>query len=477
MDHLQPGEFVTVRSSEEGHSWVAEVGAAPIEGPGLSSVVEAHGSLTDGEAIAVAGRVAASLAAAHDAGLVHGSLEPGLVVLSPDDGAVQIGGFGGGASAAEEHGRHDADPIAGESVSPYLAPEQVAGDEPDSQSDLYALGCLMMTMLTGEPPLSSAVAGTGSGGSEATATRTGAPWPSDRKPDIDPALNGLVHDLLADSPTRRPVSAEEVVSRLGRIAADLADRQVVAVLPSAAGAAGAVAAAELPGGLPDDLPDESERTEVIAALGPEDDDSEQRGLAAVLGIGSIPWSWVAGSLSAVALVLVLLFMSLGGDDTEAPVAGPAPTAPAASTPSTTEGVPSSAPATPGTRTTSRTPTTTTATTTSTTTSASRTSSAPTATAAPVGSPQPQTLDGAVSSLRATVRSVVASGDVRAASGEDLVQLADELSRWVDRSSVQLSRRVSDLDSFVDSLSSSGEITSGGYQKVSGAIAAVQAQLA
>ncbi|MDV3222290.1 protein kinase domain-containing protein [Intrasporangium sp.] len=492
-DHLTPGGFITARASEEGDSWVAVFSTEPLAGLALTQVVEEHGGLTDGQVTAVAGLVATALAAAHGGGVVHGALSPEHVTLSPEDAVVQIGGFGGR-------------PIAGWSASPYLAPEQVAGGELEPRSDLFALGCLMMTMLTGEPPVPAP--GSEAPSESASAPGTGAPWPSDRRPDIDPALNGLVHDLLAHSPTRRPVSAAEVVSRLGRIAADLADRHVVATLPGAVAPAGtgAVATATVDGDPPDDtellapilpvagaalphapagevprgLPDpatHSTQTQVISALEPEDDDSDRVGVAGVLGVDSIPWPWVAGSLAAVALVLLTLFTWLGGDDTKSPVAAPATTAPPTSTPSSpTEGGSPSSAVTPGTPTTSRPSVTTTTASASATTSATVRSPAPT-TAVPDDSPQPQTLGGAVSSLRATVRDVVASGEVDRASGDDLVQRADELSRWVDRSPVQLSRRVSALDSYVERLASSGDITSGGYRQVSGAIAAVQAQLA
>lgn len=471
-DHPRPGEFVTVRPGAAEAAWVADPLGAPSPpslagAPTLEDVVRETGGLTDGETIAVAGRIATALAAAHEAGLVHGSLDPGCVLIDGGEGLMQVDGFGaasGSAGSAGSAGSSRGDRVPG-SGSPYLAPELLAGDEPDARTDLYALGCIMMTMLTGGPPPAGAAAT--SGDEVGTAPRTGAPWPSDAKPDVDPALNGLVHDLLAGSPNRRPTSAGEVVSRLGRIEADLVDRGVVVALPTA----GAVATAA-----PGDLPDDAGPTLMDSLISEEaGDEWDARFLSATL-----PWPWVTGSLAAVALVLVILFMSFGRGSVDTPTAAPG-TSPPPPTSTTVEGTASGSTTTDGTISTS--PTTTSGSATSSTT---RTTTSPTSTASPpaaspppsppAASTAPRSLDEAISSLRSTVRNVAASGDVDAAAGRDLIAAADELARWADRSSVQLRRKVADLDGYVDGLLSSGDITTAGHRQVSGAISAVQGQL-
>ena len=521
-DHPRPGDFVTVRPGAAEAAWVADPLGAPSPpslagAPTLEDVVRETGGLTDGETIAVAGRIATALAAAHEAGLVHGSLDPGCVLIDAGGGLMQVDGFGaaseasgsaGSAGSAGSSASSRGDRVPG-SGSPYLAPELLAGDEPDARTDLYALGCIMMTMLTGGPPPAGAAAT--SGDEVGTAPRTGAPWPSDAKPDVDPALNGLVHDLLAGSPNRRPTSAGEVVSRLGRIEADLVDRGVVVALPTA----GAVATAA-PGDLPDDagptLMDsligeeagdewdarflsaagaletqpmavaraESADRDELDTPDPGDEEDDRRGVAATLGVATLPWPWVTGSLAAVALVLVILFMSFGRGSVDTPTAAPGTSLPPP-TSTTVEGTASGSTTTDGTISTS--PTTTSGSATSSTT---RTTTSPTSTASPpaaspppsppAASTAPRSLDEAISSLRSTVRNVAASGDVDDDAGRDLIAAADELARWADRSSVQLRRKVADLDGYVDGLLSSGDITTAGHRQVSGAISAVQGQL-
>src|SRR5215218_5895338 len=75
----------------------------------------------------------------------------------------------------------------------YLSPEQLSGRPADERSDLYALGCVMTTMLTGRPPFE---------GEHPLAVmsqhvNTAPPSLSERRPGINPALAALVAQLLS----------------------------------------------------------------------------------------------------------------------------------------------------------------------------------------------------------------------------------------------------------------------------------------
>jgi eukaryotic-like serine/threonine-protein kinase len=94
--------------------------------------------------------------------------------------------------------------------APYLSPEQLTGDPADERSDLYALGCVMMTMLTERPPFD---------GEHPLAlmhqhVNAAAPQLSERRPGIKPAPESLVAQLLSKSPQDRPQSALAVLGRL-----------------------------------------------------------------------------------------------------------------------------------------------------------------------------------------------------------------------------------------------------------------------
>lgn len=89
--------------------------------------------------LALVARVAESLAEAHDRGMCHGQLHPGLISISPN-GAVLISGWG----------------VAGElkpETAPYQSPERVRGDPASVASDIYALGAILWELLTLRPPL------------------------------------------------------------------------------------------------------------------------------------------------------------------------------------------------------------------------------------------------------------------------------------------------------------------------------------
>ena len=87
----------------------------------------------------------------------------------------------------------------------YLPPEQALGRSSDARSDLYSLGAMLYELLTGEPPFP---------GEDAVAIigqhlNAQPVAPSRHRPEITPALDGLVLRLLAKRPDDRPQSAAE----------------------------------------------------------------------------------------------------------------------------------------------------------------------------------------------------------------------------------------------------------------------------
>ncbi len=103
----------------------------------------AHGSLARDEAVGLAAQIAAGLAEAHAAGIVHGDLQPDLVLLTPE-GEARITAFGLGelADAAAHPG----------AAAPYRPPERLLGAPPDPRTDVWALGIILYRMLAGVLP-------------------------------------------------------------------------------------------------------------------------------------------------------------------------------------------------------------------------------------------------------------------------------------------------------------------------------------
>ena len=133
---------------------VAEV----LDGKSLRKVLR-RGPVTAASAVTWALEIARGLAAAHAGAIVHRDLKPGSVFLTRD-GKIKILDFGLAKILEPE----DFDMVADETISDptdagtllgtmgYMAPEQLRGEQVDTTTDVFALGCMLYEMLTGRRP-------------------------------------------------------------------------------------------------------------------------------------------------------------------------------------------------------------------------------------------------------------------------------------------------------------------------------------
>lgn len=110
-----------------------------------------HHRLPLEEVLAVADQVLDVLAAAHDKGVVHRDLKPENLFLTRE-GGVKLLDFGIGALKEVRGGPTATLSGATMGTPAFMAPEQARGrwDEVDGQTDLWALGATLFTLLTGE---------------------------------------------------------------------------------------------------------------------------------------------------------------------------------------------------------------------------------------------------------------------------------------------------------------------------------------
>jgi serine/threonine protein kinase len=103
------------------------------------------------EILAVADQVLDALAAAHDKGIVHRDLKPENLFLTRD-GVVKLLDFGIGRLQDATGVRTGTLSGAAMGTPAFMAPEQARGswDEVDGQTDLWALGATLFTLLTGQ---------------------------------------------------------------------------------------------------------------------------------------------------------------------------------------------------------------------------------------------------------------------------------------------------------------------------------------
>jgi len=190
-----------------------------LDGFDLEQLVTRFGPLPPERVIHLLRQVCASLAEAHEVGLIHRDIKPANLYVcrhGREVDVMKVLDFGlvmekGGATAP---GAATGNPVAGGTPA-FMSPEQVLGDEAvDARSDIYALGCVAYWLLTGTAVFS---------GETATQTMmmqvTVAPDPPSKRMgrDFPTELEDIVLACLAKEPSSRPSSADELDQRLATV--------------------------------------------------------------------------------------------------------------------------------------------------------------------------------------------------------------------------------------------------------------------
>lgn len=194
-----------------------------LDGTPLAERIE-QGPLPWPEAAAIALRLARVLMAGHARGLVHRDVTAENVLLTSD--GPRLLDFGIAAWAG--------DPDDDRGTPPYVAPERLLGAPTHPAVDVYALGVLLHTMLTGRTPYPETT------WEEIEAARRTEPPP--RVPGVPYAVASLCQRCLAHAPDERPTAAEIVSALNSAIGAATLGRHVRRGLTVAGSAAIALSA-------------------------------------------------------------------------------------------------------------------------------------------------------------------------------------------------------------------------------------------
>ena len=289
-----------------------------VAGADLARRLTREGRLAPQAAVDLIAQIGNGLDAIHAAGLIHRDVKPANVLLSGDDGGdhAYITDFGVARNVATESGLTQTGRFVG--TLDYVAPEQISGGAIDARADVYALGCLLFKLLTGEVPFPK----------EGDAARLYAhlndppPAPSLYVPEVSMALDDVVIRAMSKSPDDRYPSAGD----LGR-AARAALRGERPATPERTVATGAAATrtAETISTKAGETRTSSPPTEPTRRLGDEAPPAAAEPSAAAPGRR---WALIGGLAALlVALVVVVILISGGGGsnpDTTA-TTGPAAT--------------------------------------------------------------------------------------------------------------------------------------------------------
>lgn len=174
----------------------------------------------------IAAQIASVLVAAHQMALVHRDLKPENIFLEPTEHGgerIVVVDFGLAfiPNRQQDMGRLTREGILSGTPT-YISPEQVRSKEVGPKADVYSLGCMFYEMVTGVVPFR------GDDDFELIAKHVYTPPTPARDAfpelDIPPSLDGLILEMLAKDPERRP-APEQVIDRLSGVAADLRARE------------------------------------------------------------------------------------------------------------------------------------------------------------------------------------------------------------------------------------------------------------
>jgi hypothetical protein len=175
-----------------------------IDGEDLGSLLKRIGRLSEDKGIEIARQLCDGLAAVHEQGIVHRDLKPRNIMID-GRGQARLTDFGlaVAASAIPASEFRSGTPA-------YMAPEQLAGETPTVQSDLFALGLVLYEVFSGRRAFPDR-------GPEELARLYEVYKPSsvcDLVPGMDPRVGKVIRQCLEIEPSLRPKSADEVAAGL-----------------------------------------------------------------------------------------------------------------------------------------------------------------------------------------------------------------------------------------------------------------------
>jgi len=214
-----PGILPLHTFGEVGGMWYFVMGY--VRGVSLAERLRIERRLPRVEAQRILAELADALDSAHRSGVIHRDIKPANILLDADTGRAMLADFG--IAKIEDGGESLTATGMVVGTPSFMSPEQALGShDVDARSDLYSLGAVGYTMLSGREPFAT---------TETTTTRRVTRMPPDLRtvaPEVPAALAAIVMRCLALDPAQRWPSANAL-----RDALALTDGEATGGLPVA----------------------------------------------------------------------------------------------------------------------------------------------------------------------------------------------------------------------------------------------------
>jgi serine/threonine protein kinase len=175
-----------------------------IHGRTLQQKLDIEGPLDLADTLRIASQAARGLVAAHARGLVHRDIKPANLLLESPHERVKLADFGL-VQVADDCQLSQEGQVCG--TPAFMSPEQARGESCEPRSDLFSLGSVMFTMLTGHSPFRAS-------STLALLRQVIEDHPTSLPETIPGRVRNLVCQMHAKKPAGRPVSAAAVADEL-----------------------------------------------------------------------------------------------------------------------------------------------------------------------------------------------------------------------------------------------------------------------
>src|SRR5271169_3760826 len=205
LDHPNIGVIYGLEESDQ-HQLFISMGY--YEGENLAQKLS-RGLIPVRESLDLAIQIARGLTAAHARNIVHRDIKPSNIIITKDN-VAKIVDFGLARVVASVSSTQS---ISLTGTLPYMAPEQILGEPIDQRADLWALGVILIQMITGSHPFLRP-----NSGAMTFAILSEPPAGLDGLPT---AVRAVAYRALSKNPEGRYPSADEMLRDLETVRAEI----------------------------------------------------------------------------------------------------------------------------------------------------------------------------------------------------------------------------------------------------------------